>query len=198
MSWRIAESKEVLRLVRKHQIPKAVLGKYEDWKKLVLSQGPQTLTLRPGLRDHALQGRLQGLRTSYLNDQWRVVYLVDQNVLLVTVEQVTAHHYKKERDPSMHPDVRKGTKELFETFRVPQGAKLAQRHILVPTSQTIRNLREFAGLTQKQLAKKAGITETSLSAIENGRIALGTERAKRLARALSVHPAILLFPDWPQ
>ena len=34
------------------------------------------------------------------------------------------------------------------------------------------------------------------SAIENGRVRLGVERAKVLARALKCHPAVLVFPGW--
>ena len=34
------------------------------------------------------------------------------------------------------------------------------------------------------------------SAIETDRVKLGAERAKTLARALKVHPAVLLFPGW--
>ena len=43
------------------------------------------------------------------------------------------------------------------------------------------------------IGKKARET---ISAIENNRINLGVERAKVLARALNVHPAVLLFPGW--
>ena len=30
----------------------------------------------------------------------------------------------------------------------------------------------------------------------NGRVNIGVERAKVLARALHIHPAVLVFPDW--
>lgn len=32
--------------------------------------------------------------------------------------------------------------------------------------------------------------------IECNRVALGVERAKMLARSMSLHPAVLLFPAW--
>ena len=38
-------------------------------------------------------------------------------------------------------------------------------------------------------------TLPSLSAIESGRVALGADRAEKLARALKVHPAVLLWPN---
>jgi hypothetical protein len=34
------------------------------------------------------------------------------------------------------------------------------------------------------------------SAIENGRVRLGVERAKALGRALNCHPGVLVFPGW--
>jgi len=44
------------------------------------------------------------------------------------------------------------------------------------------------------LAELTGIHQSTISAIENGRVQLGVERAKTLARALKCHPAILVFP----
>jgi transcriptional regulator with XRE-family HTH domain len=46
------------------------------------------------------------------------------------------------------------------------------------------------------IAESSGIPQSTISAIENGRIRLGVERAKTLARALQCHPAVLLFPGW--
>ncbi len=51
-------------------------------------------------------------------------------------------------------------------------------------------------LSQSQLAELTGIPQATLSAIENGRVNLGVERAKVLARALKCHPAALVFPGW--
>jgi transcriptional regulator with XRE-family HTH domain len=62
--------------------------------------------------------------------------------------------------------------------------------------QSVRITREFAELSQSELAKRAGLAQGTLSAIEAGKVALGVERAKRLARALKVHPAALLFADY--
>ena len=198
MTWRIIETKEVLRLLRRKSLPKNILEKYVNWKTLLETHGPKVLQSLPGFKDHGLAGRLQGLRSSYLNEQWRVVYAVDDGVLLVTVEQVTPHHYKSRRDTDMDAEIKESLDKLFEAFRSPKGAVLARKHIRVPVGRTLRNIRGFAGLTQEQLAAKAGITQTALSAIENGRIELGADRAKRLAKALKIHPSILLFSDWPE
>jgi transcriptional regulator with XRE-family HTH domain len=40
--------------------------------------------------------------------------------------------------------------------------------------------------------------QTEISAIEKGRTTLGADRAVKLARALRVHPAVLLFPSWEE
>jgi transcriptional regulator with XRE-family HTH domain len=48
-------------------------------------------------------------------------------------------------------------------------------------------------MTQAELAAKV-TSRKQLSGIEHDRVAFGVERAKRLARALKVHPAVLLFP----
>jgi transcriptional regulator with XRE-family HTH domain len=51
-------------------------------------------------------------------------------------------------------------------------------------------------LSQNQLAEAAGISQATISAIENGAVRLGVERAKVLARALRCHPGVLVFPGW--
>jgi len=57
-------------------------------------------------------------------------------------------------------------------------------------------LRKKNEFTQSELAARTGLTQSTISNIENGRTQLGAERAKTLARALRVHPAVLLFPGW--
>jgi len=74
--------------------------------------------------------------------------------------------------------------------------KRAKRHKVLSVGDSVRIARELNLLTQGELAVRASIPQSAISAIENGRAILGTERAKRLARALHVHPAVLLFPDW--
>jgi len=46
------------------------------------------------------------------------------------------------------------------------------------------------------LADRTGIAQSTISAIETDRIGLGAERAKTLARALEVHPAVRLVLGW--
>lgn len=72
----------------------------------------------------------------------------------------------------------------------------AKKHIEVSVGESVRIVRELQELSQNQLAELTGIPQSTISGIENGRIKLGVERAKVLARALKCHPAVLVFPSW--
>ncbi len=72
----------------------------------------------------------------------------------------------------------------------------ATRSIEVSVGESLRILREFQELSQNDLADITGIPQSTISAIENDRVQLGVERAKVLARALSCHPAVIVFPGW--
>lgn len=72
----------------------------------------------------------------------------------------------------------------------------AKKRVEVTPGESVRILRELQGLSQIQLSALCGIPQTTLSAIENGRVNLGVERAKALGRALQCHPAVLVFPGW--
>ena len=64
--------------------------------------------------------------------------------------------------------------------------------------QAVRVGRELQEMSQAELAEASGISQPTLSSIESGRVKLGVERAERLARALKVHPAVLLWPNWEE
>jgi len=72
----------------------------------------------------------------------------------------------------------------------------ARKRIEVSVGESVRILRELQELSQSQLCELTGIPQATISAIENGRINLGVERAKVLAKALRCHPAVLVFPGW--
>jgi transcriptional regulator with XRE-family HTH domain len=72
----------------------------------------------------------------------------------------------------------------------------AKRRIIVSVGESVRIIRELQELSQNQLSQLTGIPQATLSAIENNRVQLGVERAKVLARALKVHPGVLVFPGW--
>jgi transcriptional regulator with XRE-family HTH domain len=68
----------------------------------------------------------------------------------------------------------------------------ARKTIDVSVGESVRIIREL----QNALAERTGIPQSTISAIENDRVKLGVERAKVIARALRVHPVMLLFPGW--
>ena len=72
--------------------------------------------------------------------------------------------------------------------------RAARKRIEVSPCESVRILRELQEFSQNQLATLTGISKAALAAIENGRVNLGIERAKVLARALECHPAVLVFP----
>jgi transcriptional regulator with XRE-family HTH domain len=72
----------------------------------------------------------------------------------------------------------------------------ARKRVEVSVGESVRILRELQELSQRQLSELTGIPQATISAIENGRVNLGVERAKVLARALHCHPAVLVFPGW--
>ncbi len=77
-----------------------------------------------------------------------------------------------------------------------KGYRAASKLVEVSPGESVRILRELQDLSQNELSQLTGIPQSTLSAIENGRINLGIERAKVLARALRCHPAVLVFPGW--
>ncbi|MGA0264815.1 MAG: helix-turn-helix transcriptional regulator [Lysobacterales bacterium] len=72
----------------------------------------------------------------------------------------------------------------------------AKKRIKVSVGESVRIVRELQEMSQNDLARASGIPQSTLSAIENDRVNLGVERAKKLARALKCHPAVLVFPGW--
>ena len=72
----------------------------------------------------------------------------------------------------------------------------AGESILMTPGEMVRELRELKGWSQLDLAAETGISQTNISAIENGRVQLGKERSIVLAEALSVHPASIMFADY--
>ena len=74
--------------------------------------------------------------------------------------------------------------------------KPAKKRIMVSVGESVRIIRELQELSQNQLSEITGIPQATISAIENNRVQLGVERAKVLARALKVHPGVLVFPGW--
>lgn len=72
----------------------------------------------------------------------------------------------------------------------------SKKRIEVSVGESVRIIRELQEMSQNDLAKKSGIPQSTISAIENDRVNLGVERAKTLAKVLRCHPAVLVFPGW--
>jgi transcriptional regulator with XRE-family HTH domain len=72
----------------------------------------------------------------------------------------------------------------------------AKKLVDVSVGESVRILRELQEMSQNELSEVTGISQSTISAIENDRVNLGVERAKILARALKCHPAVLVFPGW--
>jgi len=73
--------------------PIEVRKRYEKWKDIVAISGPRGLRQIRGFNDEALSGKWKGFRSSRLNIQYRVIYRVQKDRVLVEVEKVTPHDY---------------------------------------------------------------------------------------------------------
>ncbi len=91
--WEILEHRRVDRQLAR--LPKDVLKRYEKWKDIVQTSGPNGLRLVRGLNDEALRGEWVGHRSSRLNQQYRVIYRIERDEILVLVVSVTAHDYRQ-------------------------------------------------------------------------------------------------------
>ncbi len=72
----------------------------------------------------------------------------------------------------------------------------ARTRVALTPGDSVRIARELQEMTQAELAAASGIPQPTISSIESGRATLGAERAEKLAIALRVHPAVLLWPNW--
>jgi len=72
----------------------------------------------------------------------------------------------------------------------------ARVRVALTPGDSVRIARELQQMTQAELAEASGIPQPTISSIESGRATLGAARAEKLARALEVHPAVLLWPHW--
>ena len=91
--WTIYEHRRVAKSLK--GAPIEVLKRYEKWKDIVTISGPQGLKRIKGFNDEALSGRWEGYRSSRLNIQYRVIYKVEGDKVLVQVEDVTPPNYRR-------------------------------------------------------------------------------------------------------
>ena len=91
--WSVYEHRRIEKQLAK--APRDVQKRYEKWKDIVELSGPTGLKLIRGLRDEALRGEWKGHRSSRLNQQYRVIYKLEDDHLLVQVVEVTPHDYRR-------------------------------------------------------------------------------------------------------
>jgi toxin HigB-1 len=93
--WRIEEHRQIEKALTSARVPLEILKRYEKWKDIAMLSGPHGLRAIKGFCDEALAGEWKGYRLSRLNEQWRVIYKVIADVLLVRVVRVTPHDYRR-------------------------------------------------------------------------------------------------------
>ncbi len=72
----------------------------------------------------------------------------------------------------------------------------AKVNIKMTPGEMLKTLRELQGLSQGDLAELTGMGQSNISALETGARQIGRERSIILSKALRVHPAVILFPDF--
>ena len=93
--WRIEEHRDVDKTLSSRRIPVEILKRYEKWKDVATLSGLVGLRAIRGFRDEPPAGEWKGYRSSRLSEQWRVIYRVLAEVLLIRVVRVTAHDYRR-------------------------------------------------------------------------------------------------------
>ncbi len=91
--WEIYEHRKAVKQLA--SLPIDVLKRYEKWKDIILISGPDGLKQIRGFKDEALRGERKGHRSSRLNIQYRVIYKIEKDLVLVQVVNVTPHDYRR-------------------------------------------------------------------------------------------------------
>lgn len=91
--WEIYEHRKAIKQLA--SLPIDVLKRYEKWKDIILISGPDGLKQIRGFRDEALRGEWKGHRSARLNIQYRVIYKIEKDLVLVKVVNVTPHDYPR-------------------------------------------------------------------------------------------------------
>ncbi len=89
--WHIKEHRKIEKIISK--VPLQVIKKYELWKDIVYRHGPGKLKEFPGFNDEKLKGDRLGQRSSRLNLQYRVIYMVEEDIVTVFVIEINPHEY---------------------------------------------------------------------------------------------------------
>lgn len=91
--WAIYEHNRVAKQLV--SLPDDILKRYEKWKDIVMIAGPEGLKSIAGFRDEALKGKWRGYRSSRLSIQYRIIYRIERERVLVRVIQITPLDYRR-------------------------------------------------------------------------------------------------------
>jgi len=91
--WGIFEHRKAVKKLE--SLPIDVLKRYEKWKDIVSISGPDGLRQIKGFRDEALRGEWKGHRSSRLNIQYRVIYKIQKELVLVQEVNMSPHDYRR-------------------------------------------------------------------------------------------------------
>lgn len=91
--YHIFEKNTLVKRIKKSQISKNILKRYEVWKRIVELDGTEGLSLIKGFNDEPLKGKWAGFRSSRLSIQWRVIYKIEKNIFEVFVVDINPHEY---------------------------------------------------------------------------------------------------------
>ncbi len=88
MPWRVVESRSLAKQVERS--PREIQQRYVVWRHRVEQEGPE---LGGGYRVHKLRGNRKGEMAARLNRQWRVIFTVLHDELIVHAIELTPHKY---------------------------------------------------------------------------------------------------------
>lgn len=89
MKYSIEITKQCLRDIKKYK------NKHFDMKKfyevLEYLQNGNTEILRNNYRDHSLKGEWKGFRELHIDNDWLLVYMIENNHLIITLTRMGSH-----------------------------------------------------------------------------------------------------------
>ena len=91
--WAVDFHKDVKKQLRK--LPRQVVNALTVWINVARIEGPVGLRYTRGFNDEPLHGKWRGFRSSRLNQQYRVIYKENKDVVHIFIVDVTAHDYRK-------------------------------------------------------------------------------------------------------
>lgn len=91
--WEVCEHRRMAKVISK--LPESILKRYEKWKDVVRISGPRGLRAIKGFHDEAQRGEWKGYRSSRFGQQYRVIYEISAEEVLVYVVDLTAHDVRR-------------------------------------------------------------------------------------------------------